>query len=369
MSDDTLSLDKDWLRRVQEETCGFLRRLRDPAQAGRYLPCEHGVTEIGRAMSLGFSCFALRTLRMFGEWDELHGEERQAWAEYLRGFQEPAGEGAFRDEAEISYISRERTFFERAWHRLRRRPALPSPGTLILAETKQALATLDEISSEAARSFTGFPTTAADLRAWLERLDWSRPWGAGGQSATIVVFLRTQAPRFLPKETVEELLEICRKFFAGLADPATGAYFRGPRPEQGEMINGAMKVLMSLDWLEVRPHYADRLIATCLERLPSSRGCHLVDAIYVLHQCLSGEASSPQKQYCLKVLEQVRAHYHPCGGFSFFVRRAQDSYYGIPISNGGNEPDVHGTCLLVWAIAMIWRIVEPRHARWGVLRP
>lgn len=363
------------------------------------------MTAIGREMALGFSCFALRTLRMFGRWDALPEATREEWAQFLLSFQEPGGEGAFRDEAELRYISRPRSLATRVADRLRRRPALPGERALLLAETKQTIATLHEIGVDPKRPFTGFPTSPAEVRAWLDALDWGRPWGAGGQSGALILFLCTQAPRILPAEKVTEQLDVCRAFFAELADPESGAYFRGPRPAHGELINGAMKVLMSLDWLGVHPHYADRLIATCLEQPPQGRGCHLVDAIYVLHQSVlplaeravehrAGMPGSPAgwkpaatgaaaprsttlerpvsdevRRYCLNVFEQLRAHYHSTGGFSFFVGRSQDSYYGVPITAGRDEADVQGTCLLVWALAMIWRLVDPAKARWGVIKP
>lgn len=362
-------LDEGWLAEVQEKTPEWLRRLQRPDRIGWFLPSEHGITPVGREMGLGFSCFALRTLRMLGEWDTLSAPMREEWVRFINAYQEPSGEGAFRDEPELRYISQPRSLFARIADRLRRRPGLPGERALLLAETKQAIATLDEIGGQPARPFTGFPQTPAEVRAWLERLDWARPWGAGGQSGALVCFLATQAPRIMPHEKAEELLQTCRDFFAQLVDPETGAYFRGARPAHGELINGAMKVLICLDWLGVRPHYANRLIETTVAQPPQGRGCHLVDAIYVLHQSVEAAASAEVTEYCLRVFEQIRAHYHARGGFSFYVGRSQTSYYGVPITRGGNEPDVQGTCLLIWALAMIWRIVDPNGAKWGTLRP
>jgi hypothetical protein len=361
--------DFGWLTHVEETTTSLLERLQAPEQPGRFLPCERGATELGRAMGLGFSCFALRTLAMFGRWESRPYTERRAWLDYIRSFQVAGEQGAFIDPPEINYLSRSVGWGERIVRALRRAPARPSAQSIILAESKQAIATLAEIGESADRPFTGFPTTPKSLGAWLQSLDWTRPWGAGGQSATMVVFLKTQAPKFLEPGLVTDLLNVCREFFATIADPVTGAYFRGKRPRQGELINGAMKVLMSLDWLEVEPHYREKLVATCLRRLPSASGCHLVDAIYVLHQCVRGAAERDVRDYCLRVLEMVKTHSYPWGGFSFYLRKAQTSYYGVPITHGLDEPDLQGTCLLVWALAMIWRIVDPERARWSVVRP
>jgi hypothetical protein len=365
----TPALDEGWLAGVQEKTLAWLQRLARPERTGWVLPCEHGTTAVGREMGLGFGCFALRTLRMLGAWDSLPTQTRDAWVRFISDYQETGGEGAFRDEPELRYVSQPRSLLTRIVDRVWRRPALPSERALLLAETKQAIATLDEVDAQPARPFTGFPQTPAEVRAWLERLDWTRPWGAGGQSGALVCFLATQAPRIMPQAAAEALLQTCRDFFAELADRESGAYFRGPCPAHGELINGAMKVLICLDWLGVHPHYAERLIATTIEQAPQGRGCHLVDAIYVLHQSLSGEASPAMKAYCLRVFDQIRAHFHETGGFSFYVGQSQTSYYGVPITRGQNEADVQGTCLLIWALAMIWRMVDPPDAKWGILRP
>jgi hypothetical protein len=165
------------------------------------------------------------------------------------------------------------------------------------------------------------------------------------------------------------LLKVCRDFYGALADPVTGAYFKGKTPAHGEMINGAMKVLMALDWLEVEPHYADRLVNTCLKQTPSPDGCHLIDAVYVLHQCLRGEASAETRDFCAKVLEMIKLHAHADGGFSFSLRKAQTHYYGVQISKGLDESDIQGTCLLVWALAMIWKMLDPAGAPWRTLKP
>jgi hypothetical protein len=130
---------------------------------------------------------------------------------------------------------------------------------------------------------------------------------------------------------------------------------------------------MALDWLEMPVQYPERLVATVLAHPPEPSGCHLVDAIYVLHQALNsrGESRADERvrSYCAQVQDLVRAHANDDGGFSFYVRKAQTNYYGAPVSRGLEESDVQGTCLLVWALAMIGRLVEPGEMKWKLLRP
>ena len=364
----TRVLDLGWLHSLGESVPAYLAKLRAGAPPGRYLPCERGATPVAREMGLGFSCFALKVQHMLGR--DLAPTERDAWLDFIRSYQrEDDQEGAFIDPPEINYLTVGRTWRDRLWSMIGKRRPKDFARSIVLAETKQAIATLAEIGAQPRVPFRGFPLTPEAVRAFFESKDWSRPWGAGGQSAGLVVFLKTQAPALLPERDVEELLRVCRDFYASLVDPESGAYFRGNRPAQGELINGAMKVLMALDWLDEPVHRPERLVQTCLALPPSPDGCHLVDAIYVLHQSLRGEASATVRAYCLHVVEMIRRHANPDGGLSFYLGRAQTNYYGVPISRGLPESDIQGTCLLVWALAMIWRMLAPETAAWKPIKP
>lgn len=363
------AFDPAWLRERGTKALRFLDSLRSGGP-GRYAPCLQGATDVGREMGLGWSCFALKLHHMLGAWENAPASEREAWLGFIRGFQRTDDrEGAFIDPPEIAFLER-RTLRDHVWKLLGRGKPKDFARSIVLAETKQAIATLAEVGAEPSQPFHGFPLTPDEVRAWLEAKDWSRPWGAGGQSAGLVVFLKTQAPLLLSQQHVDEMLDACRDFYAGLADRETGAYFRGPRPRHGELINGAMKVLMALDWLDVRPHFPERLVATCISQPPTADGCHLVDAIYVLHQSLApGGVDVRVRGFCAHVLEMIKAHARDDGGFSFYAKRAQTNYYGVPVSRGLEEGDIQGTCLLVWALAMIWRLLAPETAEWKIIRP
>lgn len=367
-----VSQDLSSLPEIGAQALDFLESLRVNGRPGVYAPCARGATRTGRAMSLPWSCFALKIVCLLNAWDAADDDDRLMWRAHICAHQRPEDAGAFVDPAESDYIVSHASLGARLRSLLGKRPRpLPHSHPVILAETKQAIASLATAGYETDHPFTGFPMTPESVRAFLEKRDWSRPWGAGGQAAGLVVFLCTEAPRILSPRDAGELLTICRDFYARLADPHTGAYFRGSSPpEHGEMINGAMKVLMALDWLGLRPQYAEKLVATCISRPTASRGCHLVDAIYVLHQCLApGEASAAVRDYCRQILAQIAQHRHADGGFSFHRGRAQTVYYGVRISRGLPEGDIQGTCLLLWALAMIWRVLEPESASWEVFRP
>jgi hypothetical protein len=170
---------------------------------------------------------------------------------------------------------------------------------------------------------------------------------------------------------VDKLIERCSQFIEKICDSHTGAYFTGTQPKYGQLINGAMKVLSALDWLGVPIHYPDRLIDSALHRLPASDGCHLVDTVYVFYRCLqqTDHRKLEIQEHCSKILDATKQHFNSDGGLSYYINRSQTGYYGVKISRGLPESDIHGTVLLSWAIAMILEILDLSDFGWRVIRP
>ncbi len=369
MATATPGLDLAWLESLTERVPAYLERLKVGDKPGRYLPCERGATPIGREIGLGYSCFALKLEHILGTWSALEESERVARIEFIQRYQVGGtSQGAFVDLPQVEFLQRG-TWRDAVWKFFGRGQPKDLSQTIVLAETKQAIATLAQVDAEPRVPFRDFPLTPEGVRRFFRSKDWSHPREAAGQSAALVVFLKTQAPALLAPRDVEELLEICRDFYAGLADEESGTYFRGRRPAQSELIHGAMRVLVALAWLDVSPHFPERLIHTCLAQPPSPDGCHLVDAVYVLHQSVGGEPSRTVRAYLSHAIEMIRRHGHDDGGFSFYTRRAQTNYHGVPISRGLEESDIQGTCLLTWALAMIWKILSPETAAWQTIQP
>jgi hypothetical protein len=242
---------------------------------------------------------------------------------------------------------------------------------MISGESKQAIATLAQVGAATLRPYKGFSTHPAELMNYLNHLDWTQPWEAGAHTATIAVYLRTEAPRFLDKTRIAELLTICTDFINNLADSQTGAYFRGGSPSYEQRVNGAMKVLTALAWLEIPIHHPEALIDTCLMRLPDAEGCHLVDAVYVLHRCLAqtDHRKDEVQEFCRELVSIVRAHHNSDGGFSYFAGRAQPHYHRVRITKGPPISDLHGSVLLTWAVVMMLDILEENTFGWRVMKP
>ena len=65
----------------------------------------------------------------------------------------------------------------------------------------------------------------------------------------------------------------------------------------------------------------------------------------------------------------IKQHQKPDGGFSYYIKHSQRSYYGLPITRGLVESDMHGTVLLTWALVMIVELIDLNKADWKVIKP
>ncbi|OQY44980.1 MAG: hypothetical protein B6242_11535 [Anaerolineaceae bacterium 4572_78] len=377
-----------WLTQLNETLPEYLQTLAHPNQIGRFSPCVQGATKLGKKASLGFSCFGMKLYYMLGLWQNLTITEQQTWASLIKSFQvhdntteNSVFHHAFIDPVTTyeayNYFRHPKQFIRHVLPFVRHPQQLLKHNTLInrrgtiIAETKQAIATLAEVGEYATYPYRGFPSTVNGVKNYLQNLDWTKPWGAGGRSSALVVFIINESPKFLPQTEVQNLLDVCHQFFESMADAQTGAYFKGTSPAYGQLINGAMKILTALDWLDEPIHYPETLIDTCLQQLPSSSGCHLVDYIYVLYRCLQQTKyhHADVAQLCLKILDMIKKHYNPDGGFSYYIGQSQKGYYNINISHGLPESDIHGTILLTWAVILILEILEANTFGWQVIKP
>ena len=373
------SNQKEWLKTITEEIPGFLLKLAVLKKPGRFNHCIKGATKLGRKAGLGFSCYALKTYYTLGLWEELGEEQRTKWIDYINSFQVQGSPlrvtfdaNAFIDPPIIKGVRRRIPLFKRMIYKVLPPKKLTLLQEVLISETKQAVATLAQIGEEGRNLYSAFPKKPEAVKNHLNLLDWTRPWAAGGQASALVVLLCTQTPRVLSPKKIQELLEICVTFFDELVDLNTGAYFSGnASPEYGQLINGAMKVLTALDWLEAPVHYPEKLINTCLEQQPDSDGCHLVDAVYVLYRCAQYTEYKrfEIQSYCLEIMDKIRQHYNGDHGFSYYLGKSQPSYASLTISKGLAESDIHGTCLLTWALAMIMELLEYKTPGWYCIRP
>ena len=232
----------------------------------------------------------------------------------------------------------------------------------INAETKQAVSTLYDFGFKNEKPL---PSSMDDhqLLKYLDSLNWNEPWSSGAQFASMCVFSETQN---------YGRSVLLYDYITGLLDQNTGTYHsKNSSVSSREKINGSMKVISGLKWINQPIHNPEKLIDFCLLNEPKDEGCDLVDIVYVLYRCSLQTTYKRDDviNYLKDLISLIKHHSFEDGGFSYFINKSQTHYYGLKISNGPNLPDLHGTTLLVWALSMIFNTINPDESNWNVLKP
>ena len=145
--------------------------------------------------------------------------------------------------------------------------------------------------------------------ASVNSLDWTKPWNAGAQYSALCVFIQTQ----ITSETLKkELIKTLEDFVILLSHKDSGLFYSGKKPSDIELVNGAMKIITGLDWINVSIPYPEKLIDTFLNIKPNEDGCDLVDTVYVLYMCskLTNHKNDEIKDFLMAILEKIKAHYY-----------------------------------------------------------
>lgn len=381
---------KDWMLELPPKIVGFVDSLEKRGKLGAYQICQKGLTEMGEKITLPFSCFALKIFYMLGQWEQMDKARKDALIAHIKSFQaigynrsEKFGKFAFIDPNLIRQIDRypyiTRRFLSACKQTLlrtdrnllflaRQIQAMNPCDIAIISESKQVLASLLQVGEHADQVYNPFGRNEDEILKTWNSLNWVEPWVAGAHAAIMMMVISTQIRDEAVTQKLQNLLYGKLEEFV---DPQSGSYFSGENVHYDQLVNGAMKVLTGLEWLDKEIHYPERLIDTVLSGVPRSEGCHLVDAIYVLYRC--GLQSYYRKEevqdYCLLLLPILKEHYRESGGFSYYLHQAQTSFLSAKVSHGYDEADLHGTSLLTWACSMLMKILEwPGHDKWKVLK-
>ena len=365
---------------IETFTHQFFKGLKKDPKKFQFLPTKVGTTYQGEELNLGFSCLALKSYFILGLWQDLSEEDRNNWINYINSFQEENAsfpQGSYIDEAFLNEY-KNKNLQSVIKNQIKNNLNISSKFNYstdkrkltdaIRAESKQAISTLFQVGEKNKIKYLNFPQKEEDINLFLNNLNWNFPWSAGAQFSALCVFSKTQ----LDSNDFEYCKDAYYKFISKIVNNKDGAYYRNRTPNQQELVNGCMKVLTGLDWLDSPIHYPEKLIDMCLNINPSQEGCDIVDIVYVLYRCLN-ESNYREKEvmsYFNKTIELIEKHYfYGEGGFSYFIHKSQKNYYGLSISTGQDTPDIHGTTLLLWAISMVLNTIEKKSSNWNVIKP
>jgi len=336
-------------------------------------PSLYGLTKVGKKLNLGFSNYGLKIKYMLGE---LNSETLVTnWVDYINSYQQtkkhfpknsfidPAFLNGykflgFKDELKFNVKNFTNIFLNKNFDTKR-----SSLVKAVNAETKQSISTLYQVGFKNKYKLEQEYKDFKDLEIYLNSLNWSQPWSAGAQFSSMCVYSATQEFNYSEK---------LYKYITFLLDENTGSYFSKTPSSSRQVINGAMKVITGLDWIGQEVHSPEKLIDFCLSNIPVSEGCDIVDYVYVLYKC-SNQTIYKKKEIndVFKIIiEQLLKLYNVNdNAFSYYQNKSQTHYYGLKITDGTNNADLHGSLLSLWAIFMMMENMEILDSKFKIIKP
>ena len=233
------------------------------------------------------------------------------------------------------------------------------------AETRQSFAALHLLGRTPLIPLVEIPSSKREVHAYLEGLDWSKPWAAASHFSHLLFFLRMNSEFFpsVSNGTGESLISYAVDWINGIQHEKDGCWYVGETVPLYQSINGAMKVLNGMHVAKIEEiRFVRSLIDTALSAVNDEHACNHFNLTYVLYGATRIEKDyrfGEIERFLLDRLSMYRDYYWPDhGGFSFHKGLANDSFYGKKITRGFPEPDIHGTAMFVWGIVLIDTILH-----------
>jgi len=353
-----MNSETDWLKDIKEGVHSFIQEMNVKKDFSYFKYSFSGdLYDLNTKWGLGQLVFATKILYMIDKIKELEPVHRINLINAINSFQTKEGYYTdiklFKPDEKNIIINMFKVLKggkESSFHEKTKR-----------AETRQSFAALLALNSKPLRSFLHIPYSKKEIEDYLGRLNWSQPWGAGSHFSHLIFFLHYNRFLFgLHKDDADDLIDYAIRWVNRLQSPTDGCWYSGDVPIS-QKVNGAMKVLIGLSAVKKSAFYPERIIDTSLKIGKNSDACNDFNVVYVLYRCskLTDYRIDDIKNFCLKRLSQYKQYYHEDkGGFSFYLDRANDVYYGAKITQGLNEPDIHGTVMFLWGITLISQILK-----------
>jgi hypothetical protein len=343
------------LKKTARDIGDWLEQMSVGLELGRFRFCGKGsLVPIEGKAGLMATCFAMRSAWQAGIWDEWPRDKKDACINFIKSFQRE--DGIFYDP----WLSKKTGFNlsaigrilirRKSYYNLKEQKKLNQR-----AETRQCIGDLYNVGESPLYpapvehlNFSSFPI-------FWDSLSWETPWAAGSHLSHLMCFLSVNKLFFSPVEHHDSLIKQILKLLSDLHDNKTGAWFSG-RPGNLMKINGAMKVLSGLQWIEFEPTGFENLVDFALAQPFQDDGCGMLNRLFVLQQARKGTIAGYRQreihQTASTALDAIQKFQNPDGGFSFYKHKSQPSYYGVKVSKALNESDLHGTAMMTWAIGV-----------------
>jgi len=232
------------------------------------------------------------------------------------------------------------------------------------AETRQSFAALDSLGSRPDKPFLHIPYTHKQIKKYIDRMNWDMPWGACSHISHLIFFIAINYRLFrVHQENTDELIHFVFDYVNQKYRQADGSWYnKSSKIPKFQKINAAMKMMTAFQSAKLEDfEQKEELIDLCLSTVNEGHACNHFNVVCVLYHCsLRTDYKKVEIQnYYIKQLEYFKSYFfEEYGGFSFLKDRASPNYYKAVITKGLNEPDIHGTFMFLWGIALITKILR-----------
>ncbi len=350
----------DWIIKLNKDVPVFLDKLKSHKKKGFFRYSLNGdLYSESENWGLGNTVFAAKIYYTLDMTDSLAVNELKDIINFIKGFQ--------KDDGRIcdTLLSRKVPLVKRLYAARNLDFSTISGQKIKRAETRQSFSALKLLNSRPDLPYLQIPYTFGQIDKYLSSLDWSKPYDAGSHFSHLLFFWQTNKDMFgIHKESAEGLINYAITWLNKLQSSEDGSWYRGKNVPLLQKINGAMKVITGLKAVgNTNFGYQEKLIDLCLSTASLEQACNALDVVYVIRY--ANEITKGKYRYgdiqnfCYRWLRICKEHYFSeYGGFSFYKHRANQYYYGAKITKGLNEPDIHGTVLLLWGIALVSQILN-----------
>jgi len=347
--------DLNWLNNIKSNINSFLENMSENEYSYFKYSLSGDILNSSSHWGLANLVFAVKILYITGLIDEISETKRENLYKNIIKFSDEEG---YLYDPYITKIELKDLFEKLISGKIKRHKGIKE------SETRQTFTALRLLDKKPLKPFLHIPYTQDEAKKFIGSLNWSLPWGAGAHFSFLLYFLYVNNYFFQYKDTEsKELINFLVEWVFKIQSKENGCWYLGENVPLFQKVNGAMKVLTAFHAVDIWEFpYPKKLIDTALLAANDKEACSNFNVIYVLYSCNLIEPDyrkSEIEDFCLKRLDIYRNFYYPeIGGFSFFENKANTYIYGKKISVGKNEPDIHGTILFLFGIAIIDKILR-----------
>tara|TARA_Y100001960_G_scaffold329373_1_gene420537 strand:+ start:467 stop:1585 length:1119 start_codon:yes stop_codon:yes gene_type:complete len=229
------------------------------------------------------------------------------------------------------------------------------------AETRQSFAALYLLNSKPKYAYEYIPKTKEELERYLNSLNWSNPWNSYAQFSGLLFFYRMNSELF--KDNYNDLIDYAILKADSIQSEEDGCWYKGCNISLKQKINGAMKYFTAIHAAGIyKFNHVEKLVDTVLSGSNSLHACdnfNIVYCLYAAYKVKPEYRKEEVREFLLNRLTIYKNFYdEKLGAFSFRENGANDTLYGVEVSKGLQEPDIHGTSLFVWGLAIMDEMLD-----------